>query len=179
MNPTHPSASVLRDNLHYLGQALALVRSIAPARFTHKNPPLYNSGVGPHLRHCMDHYELFLSGLESGSVDFDQRQRREDQQNDPRIMAEWIQALMRGMQGVGSERLSQGLRVKMDCGSELADPWSQSSVLRELQFLISHTVHHFALIRMILLDQGVQTPAGFGVAPSTLKHEASRAACAR
>ena len=128
-------------------------------------------GAARHLRQELQRHDVRHQHAE--------RQRREDQQNDPRIMAEWIQALMRGMQGVGSERLSQGLRVKMDCGSELADPWSQSSVLRELQFLISHTVHHFALIRMILLDQGVQTPAGFGVAPSTLKHEASRAACAR
>ncbi len=175
----HPSAAVLRDNLYYLGQALRLTEGISSIHFTHAHPPLYKRGVGPHLRHCMEHYELFLEGVESGSVDFDQRQRREDPQNDPRAMARWIRELIQGLENVDPNVLSKPLRVKMDCGSEIADPWSGSSVLRELQFLISHTVHHFALVRMILLDQGVDVGADFGVAPSTLKHEASLAACAR
>jgi hypothetical protein len=31
--------------------------------------------VGPHLRHCVDHFDLLLDGWRSGSVDYDARPR--------------------------------------------------------------------------------------------------------
>jgi len=49
--------------------------------------------------------------------------------------------------------------------------FSRSTIQRELQFLSSHTVHHFAIVAMILKIQGFETPDTFGVAPSTLKYE--------
>jgi hypothetical protein len=45
-------------------------------------------------------------------------------------------------------------------------------VARELQFLQSHTVHHYAVIHLMLLQQGIRPDPEFGVAPSTLRHEA-------
>ncbi len=47
---------------------------------------------------------------------------------------------------------------------------SSSSLRRELHFLLSHTVHHYALIAMILARHGVEVEPDFGVAPSTLRH---------
>jgi hypothetical protein len=48
--------------------------------------------------------------------------------------------------------------------------WSRSSLLRELQFLLSHTIHHYSLIVLALRVQGFEPGVEFGVAPSTLKH---------
>ena len=50
-----------------------------------------------------------------------------------------------------------------------ANVWLESSALRELEFLHSHTVHHHALIAEKLNFYGIQTANDFGVAPSTLK----------
>jgi hypothetical protein len=55
--------------------------------------------------------------------------------------------------------------------------WSGTSVGRELQFLVSHTVHHYAVIAAMLRPQGVEPGADFGVAPSTLVYEQG-SACA-
>jgi uncharacterized damage-inducible protein DinB len=41
---------------------------------------------------------------------------------------------------------------------------------RELQFLASHTLHHYALIAALLRLQGVEPGEEFGVAPGTLEH---------
>ena len=60
----------------------------------------------------------------------------------------------------------QTLRVK-DTG---IDDSCASSVSRELQFLVSHTVHHFALIAAIATFLDIPVPEDFGVAPSTLKY---------
>ena len=61
---------------------------------------------------------------------------------------------------------------------DAAPPWSTSSVERELQFLSSHTVHHYALIAVILRLNGVQPEEGFGVAPSTQRYWKESRACA-
>ena len=57
--------------------------------------------------------------------------------------------------------------------------WSGSTVQRELQFLVSHTVHHCALIKQILRQHGFEAGMEFGLAPSTKGHLQRQAACAR
>ena len=60
----------------------------------------------------------------------------------------------------------------MDTGSGdiPEDEWSGSTVRRELQFLLSHSIHHYALIATICHANGFPVPEGFGVAPSTLRY---------
>jgi hypothetical protein len=60
--------------------------------------------------------------------------------------------------------------------SEVQDSFMRSSVSRELQVLSSHTIHHFALIAMTLRAHGVDLDPEFGMAPSTLRYLASKAA---
>lgn len=172
-------AAALTDNVFYLQQAADLVARLTPGQYIHVNPPGYHNGIGPHLRHCLDHYELFTTGWQEGRVDYDQRPRCGEQARNPAAMLDWIQQQSESLKSITPADFPAPLRVKMDCGSEMTQPWSPSSVHRELQFLISHTVHHFALIAMILHDQDLPVPPGFGVAPSTLKFEAAQSACAR
>ena len=73
---------------------------------------------------------------------------------------------------------SRALQVALDCTEDEAPRWAPSSVARELQFLVSHTVHHYAVIAAMLRPQGIEPGVDFGVAPSTLKYEQG-APCAR
>ena len=57
--------------------------------------------------------------------------------------------------------------------------WMPSSRLRELDFLLSHTVHHQALTAIICRLVGVEVDEEFGVAPSTLRHRERLRSCAR
>ena len=66
--------------------------------------------------------------------------------------------------------LESPIDVRLEAGGPEAEQWSRSTVRRELQFLLSHTVHHFALIALVLERHGVEVADDFGVAPSTLKH---------
>jgi hypothetical protein len=62
---------------------------------------------------------------------------------------------------------------------EAEDVWMPSTLGRELEFLRSHTVHHYALIALIFRAHEASVPSSFGVAPSTLRYQAEAAACAR
>jgi hypothetical protein len=63
------------------------------------------------------------------------------------------------------------IQIKNDDGGhrDAASVFSPSTIGRELQFLASHTVHHFAIMAMILRLQDIHPPADFGIAPSTLR----------
>ena len=66
----------------------------------------------------------------------------------------------------------------MDCGwhkecDESSVQWQTSTIGRELQFLVSHSVHHFAMIRGISQRGGEELDGDFGMAPSTLRYQES------
>ena len=52
---------------------------------------------------------------------------------------------------------------------------SQSSVSRELVYLIEHSIHHYAIIAIALRNEfgHVKIPADFGVAYSTSRHKSN------
>ncbi len=170
---------VIDDNIAFLRQARELVQRLTDDAFTLAGSVVFGSSVGAHLRHVLDHYARLSAGWTLRKIDYDARERDERIENDRsaaiRRIDETIDAFLAFR---GAE--DQAVSIKMDCG-ENTDPetwWTTSTLRRECQFLVSHTVHHFALIRMILAIQGIEPAPSFGVAPSTLRHHA-RLACAR
>jgi uncharacterized damage-inducible protein DinB len=126
--------------------------------------------VGPQLRHVLDYYGRFLADLEKGSVDYDRRERDPAVETQPDVAAERLDAVAASLAELGTKGEDRELLVKLECTDLPPDaaPWTRSSLLRELQFLVSHTIHHYALIGILLRARGVAVPEGTGVAPSTL-----------
>ena len=152
-------ATLARANALVLRQGAALVARLAVEQFAEapRLPGLPETAraafargaVGAHVRHVLDHYESFLHGLESGRVDYDRRERERE-----------VELVVRTESAPGRAR--EGA----------------SSLGRELLFLASHTVHHYALIAVLVRLWGVAPDDDFGVAPSTLAYEQGAAACA-
>ncbi len=133
--------------------------------------------VGAQYRHILEHYQSFLAGLPAGRIDYDARPR------DARLEVSRFAAkevTLRHFAGLGALDGAGDweLLVRMDCGDKVGTQWRLSSVGRELQFLCSHTVHHFALIALLLDDAEVELGAEFGVAPSTLAYQRTASECA-
>jgi uncharacterized damage-inducible protein DinB len=49
-----------------------------------------------------------------------------------------------------------------------------TSAERELAFVVSHTIHHNALVRVMVKLLGANVPADFGYAPSTIANRKAR-----
>ena len=49
-----------------------------------------------------------------------------------------------------------------------------SSYGRELMYAVAHAIHHYALLAVMCGLLGVRVPFGFGIAPSTLQHQAEQ-----
>jgi hypothetical protein len=136
------------------------------------------SSVGAHLRHCLDFYQSFLTGLESGRIDYNCRQRDSLVETDRRYAIQEIHQLIAALR----ERLSifriAPILISTEDGSN-RESWCGSSVVRELEFLRSHTIHHYSLIAILLRFEGIEPGVEFGVAPSTLRHWQAEATCAQ
>jgi hypothetical protein len=162
---------LIRANLHYLQQAEALLHRLDDEQYSVSAATFYNSSVGGHLRHCLEHYLSFLDGLEAGKVDYDHRARDEQVETCTRSAVDQVQAISTRLEHLRQSELPVGLLVKMDCGCDDIE-WQPSTFGRELQFLVSHTVHHFAMIGGICRSLEVELENDFGVAPSTVRHRA-------
>lgn len=161
------------SNIYLLEQGLSLLEQIGDGLYTNVPNGIAKAGIGGHLRHCLDFYDSFLLGVRAGTpgkIDYDRRERNPLIEIDRLIAKAKIESTIATL---GKLKLNgqQALLVKLEgeqAQSESA--WSDSSITRELQFLLSHTIHHYALIAMLLRLQGYDPPADFGVAPSTLKY---------
>ena len=163
---------------HYLEQARSLVARLKPAQFASPHAHCYGGSIGGHVRHCLEHFDGFRRGLEAGAIDYDARRRGTPDESNPELAAQRLDDLI-GWFGSEADRFGTGdrVRVKIDCGADSDDPsWEWSTVGRELQFLASHTVHHFAIIGIMCEAQSIPTDPDFGVAPSTLKSQRTEAA---
>jgi len=160
---------LIRANLHFLDQAERLLVQVADGDYGEAVETFYGSTLGQHLRHCLDHYISLLAGLDKAKVDYDCRARQEDLESSTASAIEEVLRVRSELEALLMRQAPRDLLVKMNCGTDDAD-WQPSTLGRELQFLVSHTVHHFAMMGGMCHQLGVALEDDFGVAPATLSH---------
>ena len=163
-------------NKEYLNQAVQLIESLDDASYVQCDSQYYSSGIGDHLRHIVEHYQLFLDGILSGLIDYDARKRDLLLSSQRNYAMTAIQEVQNSMDEIPKTCRTIQVKMMSSAEDELNSALSESSVSRELHYLQAHTIHHFALIATILRLQGVEPHPDFGVAPSTLKHRQSQLA---
>ena len=193
------ATSAARDpigpNVETLRRTLLLVERLTDEQYGHVETRLGAASIGAHVRHVLDHYRLFLDGLPDGEVDYDARERDTEVERSAVLAAAEARRLIAALSALGAAGAAHGgaagaagaaagpgagwagrpLRVRQQGDY---DPGRfdgcDSHVERELLFLLSHAVHHQALIAVLARVQGLDVPELFGVAPSTATWERTR-----
>ena len=162
---------LIEANRHLLNQASALLAHLSAETYVKPSPIFMNAAIGGHMRHCLEHYHSLLRDLSEGQVDYDRRARDLAIETDLEAARACLQTVGERLSALHTLPASTELRVRMDHGgAETESGWQASTLGRELQFLISHTVHHFALIAGLCHCQRQEVAKDFGYAPSTLRH---------
>ncbi|MBL8362554.1 MAG: hypothetical protein JNN18_18860 [Rubrivivax sp.] len=131
--------------------------------------------VGPHLRHVIEHYEALLMRAGAHEVDYDSRPRDRALEHSPTLARERIAALRAALHGGGAGDIDDPIVVHARIGLEGQWPLiTTSTVGRELVFLASHAVHHYALLREHCVRHGLAVSTHFGIAPATVAHARQR-----
>jgi len=159
---SHP---VLRGCLASFGRCETIVGLVREAGG--ESSRLAYREIGPHLRHCLDHLRCLLAGVETGTVDYDARERSVEQETDPEVFLAILRRSMAALAAVPADRLEASLRVRQ-AADDRGEPWTAESNLgRELVFLSSHTIHHIAIMVVLVRARGIDVPTDLAVAFST------------
>lgn len=165
---------LLAFNRQMLDKSLALV-----AAHTGPDEPHYAGLVGSHLRHVIEHWEALVFPAQAGCVDYDARPRDPALEASPSLAETRLRALRQQLAAWDAGMLAAPLRVHGLCGPKGELEFTvASSVGRELAFVASHAVHHFALLKDHCLHSGIALDADFGKAPATVAHERANLAAA-
>ena len=176
----HDADRVARANAALLRQGMDALARMERAQFI-DSPRVDASPIGAHFRHVIEHYQAFLSGLDGGQVDYDARPRDRALEEEPALAVAAAESIAERLETLGELPRWRQLFINAASDAGLSDghDWAASTVGRELGFLLSHTIHHYALIRMLAADHGMTLDPEFGVAPATLRHrESEQVRCA-
>ncbi len=166
-SPERDAAVLLQFNRQLIEQALALVAA-------HDAPgaPAYSSYAGAHVRHVIEHYEALLFAPLATRVDYDARPRDRGLEQHTALARSRLLRLAQRLIDWPAVALAAPIRVHTRGGLFGEIEFSNlSTVGRELVFLASHAVHHFALLQVYCLQHGISMGTNFGKAPATVEHE--------
>ncbi|MRX27055.1 hypothetical protein [Kangiella sp. HZ709] len=163
------------DNKVLLQELAQLLNRIhaGDKNFYNDNLEVLNSiTIGAHVRHILEHYQIFFKALDiEVPINYDSRERCTGCQNCAKTAIDVIQELVKELESMSP--LDNSVEVSLITNPSLKDMVSQSSILREMQFLQSHTVHHLAIIGIALRQKGFTVDGNMTKAPSTRQFESS------
>lgn len=162
--------NLLDFNQQVLDQALALLGHFGGMGQAAK-PPL-SGPVGAHLRHVVEHYAALVFPAKSGVVDYDARPRERALESDPLLASSRLHEMRERLATWPATLLGTPVCVRGQ-GGLLGDRRFEvtSTLGRELAFVASHAIHHFAALAPHACALGVTLPSDFGQAPSTVAHD--------
>jgi hypothetical protein len=135
--------------------------------YTAKPLPGVSGSIGEHVRHVLDHVAAFTKARPQGVLTYDSRERGTPVETDPGAALRAILRLKAVLSDLDGATLHSPVAVMsiVERGRPPMVVWS--TINRELAFVISHTIHHQALIATLLAIGDGDVPEAFGVAPST------------
>lgn len=135
-------------------------------------PIIGGASIGAHLRHILDFYNAFYFGAKNCKIDYDDRQRNPETENELNC---GIAQLLVTKEQLQTMQNGTNQDVMVNAAIEVASivNFAKSNLIRELQSLHSHTTHHMAIIAIVLKLNDISVDSDFGKAPSTIQYEHS------
>ena len=153
-----------------LNQGIALLQNLNDAVYTYQGE-FDRGSIGSHFRHTIDFAGNFLNGFKVGKIDYNRRERDINIEQKKDFALARFKAVVNELNDLPPNIANKQVLVHLETDENMNGEasWCISSVLREIEFLQSHTLHHYALIAAKLSGLGIRVDKEFGVSPSTLE----------
>lgn len=158
--------NLLQTNIDALEEGAALLALIKPEYYTQGFKPAFHSTIGAHFRHVLEHYRCFIKQLNDNAICYDSRERDQLLECDFEYAIQTISELKAELVDLQTIDLDHACQI---VDQQASAPVS-TTVYRELLFLQSHTMHHYAIIGAMTRSFGAQPAEDFGVAIATREH---------
>jgi uncharacterized damage-inducible protein DinB len=175
-------ASAIADAL---GQLAAVVASLDADQYCCRScDPAFGASVGRHVRHVLDHVaaiehastrrapsdrrdpESFLAGC---VADYENRARDTRLEREPELALTEISRLRENLRQIALLAPDQPTTILIAVTRDAPRARIPSTLGRELSFVLSHTIHHHAIMRTMIckLGLGASLDPCFGLAPGS------------
>ena len=161
---------LVRQNTNKLLNIKDLVGRLSAEEYVETHALVHGSSIGQHIRHILEFYQQLIVGLDNSEICYDHREREMQIETSIPFTVDRINEII--------EHLG---KISFDAGIDLKACYTQedeavvevlkTSVKRELAYALDHTVHHLAIIKVMLNLGGISTDESFGVAASTIRHK--------
>lgn len=166
-------------NVEALQSGSELLSRIPRADYVASCRPVFLGTIGAHFRHLLEHYQCFVQALEQSqqtdsasgcypdchvSVCYDARTRDMTLERDPSLAQALLERLVTQL-GEWSGKLSRDQACY--ARDQEAIGLVTSTLSRELLFLQTHTIHHYAMLAAMCRIHRIKVNDDFGVAVST------------
>jgi len=160
----------LRSASHIvLDQMLFVLDQIKKEDYSRIIPSL-SASVGQHVRHILEFYICLFDGIQSGTVNYDQRNRDSHIENDKVYAINLISEIKEKI-NIVVENVEITLSIRY---GEISDSSIdiETNFKRELAYNIEHSIHHLAIIKSVFREKYdyVSLPDNFGIASSTVRY---------
>ncbi len=157
-----------------LAQGEDLLRALSDESYIRRVPLVFNACIGGHYRHCLDHFTSLLHGLDSGEADYDHRERDARIESQPDFALTLTRQMRTRIEQLPLGTLEAPVKARCEVSYAHGDsPVTGSTFGREIVYAIAHAIHHYALISIMARLMEAKLPEHFGVAPSTVAHQAT------
>lgn len=161
---SRPPVMALRERLNELRR---LVMTLPTAAYRARTANA-SGAIGEHVRHVLDHLSALVGASPTAVLSYDNRTRGTSVESDPSAAVSEMMRLDLALERWTDRSLDEPIAVAavLDADGQSVTGWS--TFARELAFVMNHTIHHQAIIALLLEFQGHQALGDrFGYAPST------------
>lgn len=154
-----------------LEELAAVLNSLSDEQYTRKLSQVFDSSVANHVRHELDHVSAYLVGVSTADLNYDRRQRGTDVETSRAAAIDQIRRLTEQLRNLPDDiPLDRPIQLNVLLSADAPPVDTTTTAAREAAFVVSHTVHHNAIISVMVNMLGGKLPPRFGYAPSTLAY---------
>ncbi|WP_371193931.1 DinB family protein [Glaciecola sp. SC05] len=154
-----------------VNQAISLLDDLSNNEYQTLITPHFASSIGAHIRHIIDHFLALQDGLAKGHINYNVRHRHNQTEKFVDIAVQALHDINQWLSNLDEAICQQTILVTSEIDiSHTKSSTCSSTLERELVFVSSHAIHHYALIRIMCSMQNISVPDFFGYAPATITH---------
>ncbi len=159
------------SNIAVLKQLTDLLYQLSDTEYAQPLPIISQNTIGKHVRHILEFYTCLFDGIEHKSVDYDARKRNLELENYTNKAIETSNYISEKLINLNDKAKLEPLELFATLPHTRAK--LTTTVERELLYVLEHTIHHFAIIKIAVKNEfpHVQIANEFGVAYATLQHQ--------
>ena len=173
MTSSATASQAVRDaSVAILNQLADTLESFTDEQYTAQGPA--GAATGGHVRHTLDHYRKLADGhANANTVAYDRRERGGSIETDRAAAIAEARDLASTFEGLDETQMGFPVKICAMVSGDGCEAEIDSTLVRELWFASHHAIHHAALMKPIAASVGIELPAAFGRAPSTVNHESA------